>query len=456
MPNPGRLRPYMVLSLVLVGVMLSGIMADTTATTTLVTPTQECTNIFGGTGSGGPSTAPTQIPGFAGFPANVFQDAVIAALIGLMVSFDIVGLGYIISRLVPSTNIRNWLPREYWEITKSAILIAVIFSVITLVSGIGVILSGQPSSGTPVSGPVATNINDLTYSAESYLCTVNNEANFGIDNIAPLVIGLGIIENQDNNNGIRITYAGLPVTFTPYLPVFRSGVDFYIFASLLANVNYIYLGQWQSIFIDFILFLLVPVKLIYAGQVILLPYFITIGLTILIPIGLVFRALPLTRGIGGSLIAYGIGFALIWPGILILFNAPVSSYFCSILSGGSNSFCTPLGPDPNTVTQALTGSTSAAAAPDQSNLITGVFNQALSFVGQAWTNGKLEFTLAFDSISDLYPALNLFVKYGIYLILQLFVMLVLDLMLFYALTNNIARMLGGTTRLGLGRRLKLV
>lgn len=472
MRNPTGVRLAIMIPLLLLAVLSTALSAQSNIPTnnTLTTPTQECTTLFGSSSTGTSTTTSVPVPGYQGFPTSTFQNAIAASLIALLISFDIVGIAYVISKLVPSSQIRNWLPREYWELTKSAILIAVIFSVITFISGVGVLLLGQTPNASTAG---TTNINSTISAAENYLCTVNNQANFAIDKISPLVIGLGVIENPGNGNGLRITYLGIPIPpvvipTAPYLPVFRSGITFYPFSSLLENVNFVYLGQFMSVFIDYILFLLVPIKLIFSGQIILLPYMVSIGLVVLLPAGLILRALPFTRGVGGTLIAYAIGFSVIWPGILILFNAPVSSYYCGILSGGGNSFCTTtITASPSSISQSLTGVglaqniTSSCTAQQlgvgTADFDTATCSQLASTAASWWPNvGTVEIVSAWESISSLYPTLNLFLQYGTYLIVQLAVIFILDLMLFYALTDNIARMLGGTLKLSLGRRLKLV
>lgn len=64
--------------------------------------------------------------------------------------------------------------------------------------------------------------------------------------------------------------------------------------------------------------------------------------------------------------------------------------------------------------------------------------------------------LAIESGSNVIPAINMLVQYNLYLVMQFYILGVLDLMILYAFTDNIAKMLGGSIRLGIGRKLKLV
>ena len=431
-------------------------------------PTAECQALFP---SGGTSTSVNFGGVFSPF-SGIMENAVGLALLALVVSFDVIGVGYLVSKIFPSTNIGSWLSKEYWEVTKTVILIVSIFAVMSIISGIALILSG----GTAVYGSTTSlpgNIQGLVSGADAYLCTVNNQANVAVMNIMPTIIGLGWLKS------IKITFQGFP--FPPEflaagaadataglslaIPSFRAGITFSLFNSLLAAVNFIYLPQWLSVFIDFIMYLIIPVKVVYTAQILLMPFFIAIGVGFLIPAGLIMRAMPLVRGIGGTLIAFGIGFTIVWPSILILFNAPVSSAFCSLLSPN---FCnTSIGPSPEVLITnagsvsvqqacndpelaALSGSLLYPACTEVQNAVIGTYTSITPNIGYE------EVVVPFETMSSLYPVLNLFIKYGAYIIFQFFFLFVADLMIFYAITDSIAKMLGGSIKLSLGKKIKLV
>lgn len=419
-------------------------------------PTAQCNALFpSGTEApnlGNEPAATQNLSGFFGPLEKILGDSAGIAAIALMLSFDVIGIGYVINKLVPSTNLGNWLGREYWETAKSVILVVVIFSVMSIIGGVGTMLSGS-SGAVNYGNALSTNIGGLISSSEAYLCTVNSQANVALINMVPTLMGLGALES------FKISWQGLPVPpVAGALPVFRSGLNFGVFQSLLAQIEFKFLGQWLSIFIDFMLYLIVPIKLVFSSQVIVLPFLVAIGLVFLIPAGLVLRAMPLFRGIGGTLIALGIGFSIIWPGILVLFNTPASYLFCSALSPN---FCdTSIGP--STVTAAVQVQ-AQTFAQDYCNLglATQTCMTAYELINGLWPSGisnlgYSELVVPFETMSSIYPALNLFIQYTSYLIFQLFFLFIVDLMMFYAITDNIARMLGGTIKLQLGRRLKLV
>lgn len=393
-----------------------------------------------------------------GLSTSISTTAISVSLLALIVSFDVIGLAYVIGRIFPTTNVRNWLGREYWEVTKSAILIAALFSILAIASGFGVLLTGGSA------GSYSSNIQNLLGSSESYLCTVNNQANYAIANIFPSILGISALKS------IVISYPGFPVPPVP-LPgladlaevVFRSGITFNPFSNFLYGVEFVYLGQNLSFFIDFILYLIIPVKVFFSTQIIILPGLMTLGLVVLIPTGLVMRALPFIRGIGGTLIAFGIGLAIIWPTLLVLLNAPISSYFCGVLSPN---FCnTNVGPTAitcppgETLTNDVCTSTALAASSVCPSLTTagGLFSIPCQAIIN-WLSGLAPnlFAIPLGSVDSIYPIFNLFLQYGMYLIIQLYILVIIDFMIVYALTDAVARMLGGTIRLSLGNKLRLV
>ncbi len=439
-------------------------------------PSYECNSLFSPSSSASASNGAIIVNGASyssfqsfmstyGLSFNVPGGVIALSCIALMVSFLVIAIAYALGKILPASNISNWLQKEYWEIIKSAVLIAIVFLVISLVSSIGLILNG---SATTVAGAYPSSIQSLALYSENYLCTVNNQANLSISNFAPYLFDVSLVKS------ISISYGGIPIPpLLEYGPVFRSSIqDAYIFyQSFLVGVNIIYLGPLSSIFMDFVMFLVVPVMVFYSSQVVLLPFLIFLGLAVLFPIGLVMRSLPLLRGVGGTLIAFAIGIAVIWPSILILFNAPVSSWFCSVV--GTN-LCMPLGPVSISYSAQLTNSALAYCQNPQKvpqgfmstacssimNTIGNVFNSptgssiANNVQGVSSVIGYIP--LAIESGSNVIPAINMLVQYNLYLVMQFYILGVLDLMILYAFTDNIAKMLGGSIRLGIGRKLKLV
>lgn len=359
------------------------------------------------------------------------------SLLALTVSFDIVAIGYIISKLVPTVGVGDWLRAEYWEIAKSAMLIGGIYGIITFMSSIAVALTGNST------GSYVNNIGNLMLNAENYLCNVNSNVTTSLSNIIPALVGLGELQSIRISYGIPIP--PIPIIAQPELPVFTSGATFPILSNFLLGSSFVFHGQGVSLYNDALVFLAYPIEVFYLTQIYILPVLMIIGLVVLIPLGLILRALPFVRGIGGSLVAFGLGFAVIWPSILILFNNTASSYLFNFL----------------TVTPTFSG---VAVKCGNLLFVSGICNGIAGMLSlNAFTavSGKAAppsspFSLALASINSINPALNLILYYNLYLILQFYLLFILDLMIVYPVTDGLARMLGGSIRFALGRRLKLV
>jgi hypothetical protein len=186
-------------------------------------------------------------------------------------------------------------------------------------------------------------------------------------------------------------------------------------------------SQFQSVLSDVISYVAFPVALIVEAQRYLLPLLFVIGLSVIIPIGLIFRAMPFTRGIGGTLIGIGIGISIIYPSMLIVLNYPVTnalqlSPFTSSYSCNYGIFC--------------------YAIDIVVNFIKSIVDMGLSF------------GVAAASLENMVVALNYITWYSVSLALQL-VLFILDLGIGYSISNGIARLLGGNISLRITGKIKL-
>ncbi len=359
------------------------------------------------------------------------------SLLALIVSFDVIGIGYIVSKLLPTAGLRNWINAEILELAKSAFVIVGIFSILTFMSSIVYIVQGPPQiQGT--GSTYQTNIGNTLYSAETYLCQVDGNVTNGTQSLAEFLLAEGNLQN------LYITDQGFPLPPVPlpgpfdFIPVFRSSVGFPILANFFLGADIIYHAQFHSFIDDMLMFIQLPAIMIYSSQVILLPMLVSIGLILLIPAGLLMRALPFSRGVGGTLIALGIGISIIWPSTLVLVNNTLSQYMQNVLDAGAG--------------------TSYVASCNWGfwTFMCNFFN----FIGGMVINAPPEYSgIAFSTIGSIYPALNFLLGYGVngmYLAFQVFFLFVLDLIILFPLTDGIARLLGGTIRFQLGGKLKLV
>jgi hypothetical protein len=348
---------------------------------------------------------------------NIPVQAVGISLLALTVSLDVVAIGYIVSKIFPTTGVGNWLRDEYWEIAKSAMLIASIYAVIAFMTNISLLfLPSGAAGGCP--GVPSTSSYMLVNGACSYISSVEGQLSNRFTFLLGLSTNLGAFESL-----IVQAYIPIPIPPPPLPPIvaFKFGFDITPYANSMLEGNTG--GQFQSVLNDVIAYLAFPVALLLGVQDYLLPFLFLIGLTVIIPLGLVFRAMPFTRSIGGTLIGIGIGIAIIYPSMLIVLNYPV--------------------------TNALQTATPAVS----STCTAGVFCYAVNFVGNL-INFASSIGLAFASLQTMIPALDYIVWYSVYLVFQL-LLFILDLGIGYSLANGIARLLGGNISLRITGKLKL-
>ncbi len=341
-------------------------------------------------------------------PPTIPPSAISTALLALTVSLDVVAIGYVLSKIFPQTGIGDWLAKEYWEIFKSAMLIVSIFAVITIVTNVALLL--VPSTGT-CSSPISIPANYLlTNAACGYLTSVSGQLSDTFNYLLGLSSSFGALDSLQIS-----AYAPIPVPFVG----FESGFTLMPYQNSLLEGSAG--GQLQAILSDSITLIAFPVALLIQIQLNMLPFLFVLGLTILIPIGLVMRAFPFIRGIGGALMAVGLAISVIYPSLLILLNYPV--------------------------TQMLqVGVFQSQASSCNSSIICGILQSVLA----TFSSGG-EALLSFDTI---FPALNGILAYNSYVVLQ-FILFILDLGIGFSITSNVAHMLGGDIRLSIGGKLKL-
>ncbi len=377
----------------------------------------------------------------ASFSSIALSMAIFLSAVSLLVSFVFISIIYIVSKIFPETKIGSFLGNEYRELVKSILIIVIIYAAISFVSGIAVSFTGASI------GNFATNTGNLLYNSEVYLCGVNNVLMQSIESLTSLSLADGIFK------GLLISWGGLPIPPVPIpgplgliLPVVKSGVSFSLLKNNILQTDFVSGSQFTtSMMNDLFNYIYFPAVNIITVQISVLPIFEILGLWVLIPLGIIFRALPFVRGIGGTLIAFGIGIALIWPSVLVLFNAPVSNFFYGYLSVHGE---VPLS----------TGCSSLGLVSSICNGLSNfVYFETSGVAGGSITSGTINsFTLAFSTLFSIYPSLNYILQNTLYILFQIFIVFMFDLVITYTITDNIARLLGGSISLSVSKKLKLV
>ena len=226
------------------------------------------------------------------------------------------------------------------------------------------------------------------------------------------------------------------------------GVLFLPFGNWALQTGNFHIAFFGSIINDLSNFIMFPYTSMEIGVITLLPALAYIGLAFFIPIGLVFRALPFVRGIGGTLLAIGVAMAVVFPAVLVLFNYPVTQALDSAL---------PLQQPSAVVSGPLTCPTIGGGV--FGTVVTTVLGTGCALINSAiGTIGNVADSIgsssAVFSTKAIYYYMNQILQYGLYLIVQL-LLLAIDIIIIYPIVDNIARVFGGSIKLSLGGKLRL-
>jgi len=353
--------------------------------------------------------------------------------LAFMLSFLVIAIGVIINRAVPGTKLGEWLKNEYWEMAKSAILIAGAISILVFAGNISLLLipGQQATSSYTVSG-LNQILNTLSSSSSQALCRIFSDINnFGSSEGGFPESPLGIATGISTLKTINVGY-WLPIPI-PGVGAFTFGSTFQPYNNpMLESISPTPIGQFESIVNDIINFLYFPVSSLVALMYILMPLIVYIGIMIFVPLGIIFRAFPFLRPVGGTLFAFGVGLSIVFPLLIILINEPLTTILYNMLS---YSIVTP-----------TTGNW----------LLNGILKVLMAALNAILTNISPEYNFfsAFPLTISIYPALNIYAPYFMFLFAE-FLFLLIDLMIWYPLVDSIAKSLGGTIRLALGGRLRI-
>jgi len=351
------------------------------------------------------------------------------ALIALSISFDVIAIGYIIGKLVPGTQLSNWVKKEYWEVAKSAMLIAGIYSVLVLMGSVAVGLAGS-SVNVPAGSSLGTSLSALTTSTQTYLASVfcgtaqanpaGGTATIGganyVSYLLGLSLGIGAIGTMQVGYYIPIP---LGAEILQVIPVFTLGTSFQIYKNpMLAGA--VDAGGYESLVNDAMSMVILPVYTVVGMEYYLMPMLVFVGLAFMIPMGIIFRAMPFVRGIGGTLIGIGIGITIVFPSIILIINQPISNIVNSYVISAPGS------------------SNAAGTAP-------WWISSAITYFPQG--QGGVD---ALASLSTIYPGLNGVFVYTIPAVVQ-FLLLILDLAIAFPIIDSIAKSLGGTINIEFGK-----
>jgi hypothetical protein len=365
--------------------------------------------------------------------------ALALAIMGLMISFALVGITYMIGEVVGVDGFKGWYKSELSESVKSTLLVVIIFVGIFIAGGVALALAGSGTSSASGQTPALSGLSGLYTSVNStYISSEAGVMTSSFSNMQSFLDGVGLANSTEINFWVPIPVFVIPITGT----VITAGTG----AVILPITNNV-LGDPSKGFINSILTLvIIPMTLLFEVLYYMFGTIIGVGLGLLIPTGIVLRAIPFLRPMGGTLIAMGIGIAIIFPIVLLTVNLPVTNYisgslFTSMQGSGTSS----------------TTYTIASAIVPGGGIISTFISAAIAiaFPGSSGGTGSALFSQPLIAgfagmFTGVYTGLN-FVTYWLFNPLLQFLLIVADVIIVYTLSNNIARLLGGSITLGLGK-----
>lgn len=371
-------------------------------------------------------------------------DTIPYAVLGLLFSFQLVAFSYLIGEVLNIQSFKGWYKSELWEALKS--LAVVIFVYATIVIAGNMLYdyynatpgstAGCPGLGQGVSG----NFGVLYCVTYNYLLS---QAQFSNDTYNMLLgESLGV---EQFKSYFFSTYFDFPLPPFPICvpaPVactsawgsINLGTDYYPVNSNVFDTGITSGNSFVKELFNFVSF---PLFLVFETQDYLFYVLLAVALGVLLPLGIIMRAIPFIRPIGGTLMGIAIGIILIYPLTLSLLNINLWNFFGEFATGGTN----PGSP----------GAIGGAIINELFQLIsfnpTGMLN-AISF-GPSYTDGyNSGVASVVEGNGGIF--LNTAMTYVIPAVIQL-VTFIIDLVIWIVATTQITKLLGGSLRLKIGK-----
>jgi hypothetical protein len=391
------------------------------------------------------------------FTSNVgtcIQNALPYVFIALLLSFTMVILSYLLGEVLNIRNFKGWYKAELWEALKSLIIVGAVISAILILGEVAYLLPGAPQTIPLGSITGFDYLYDTAYSyfigpaawtGSGYAVPTAYQTTYGALNLTndSYTMLLGVSMGKEMLQFFRLnTYFTIPLppAAPPSVPVYGSinvGLDYNpAFETALLDTS---ITAGSNIETNTLYFLIVPMLLALGAQTYLFTTLIVIALGILLPLGLIFRATPFLRNIGGTLIAIAIVMIIVYPELLAFFNEPMNLYFSPLYAEVN---------PPAVSTNACGQFIDCAPLEIYAAIPQTIFTVAGAQVPQAWLDGFNGAQGAFAD-SNLGDLLTPFFDYVVPVVVQ-FILLIIDLILGIVIAQQLAKALGGKIRLGIG------
>ncbi|EQD40919.1 conserved hypothetical protein, membrane [mine drainage metagenome] len=370
---------------------------------------------------------------------NCVVAAIPLAFFGVLFSFLLVAISYMLGSVFNIAALKGWYQNELKEAVKSILIIIVIFSMFIILSSIAASYVGNPgstltTSSSAASTEITNNLASIYNALEtSYFTPQLGNANNAFYELAGLYDGIGVWKSMTLSVYIPI----------PLIPVFTiASLDFGVnenlyVSSVVASTS----DPTFSVLSDVGKLIVVPVMIILKVQADLLAEIIGIGLGVLLPVGIVLRAVPILRPLGGTFLALAIGISLVYPALLLGINLPISNYLPPTTI-----------PPPTALCPSGWNSIECGFYVVMVSLATsGLYDVMVTLSNPAVHQVLTGFGYGLESYGSIYPAFNTILSQSFLVLILQFILFALDLIIGVVIMQHIASLLGGSLRLGIGK-----
>jgi hypothetical protein len=392
--------------------------------------------------------------------ACIYGYAMPLAFVGVLLSLALVGICYVIGEVIRLEGFKGWYKTELWETIKSVLLILSIFFIIATIGTVATNLAGTYQQTGTCSFTVNTNAQERFETSLQglyqttfcdYIQPEMYQSTAAFTNLLWYTEGFDLLRSITINSSVNYGTPLTPLTFGIVDIQIGFGGSYPILRTdMIATID---LLAWSIVF-QTMNYVINPMAALFTVLYTEFPFIVEAGLAIFIPLGMVMRAIPFLRPIGGTLIALGIGIAVVYPAMLLVFNLPVSNYLYAtlglpVLSQQTSSA--------NTLTASQTQPQSCSASNSNSansNCIPGQASTLLNFVTPFFSRlftAAYSFWIGFYTpLLSVYPTMNFLVNIELNPIIQ-FLLNVFDIIFFVVITTDIAKLLGGSLSFSIGQ-----
>lgn len=227
-------------------------------------------------------------------PIPILGNWISAAGAAIIVAFLLVALAYMIGMGFRYPLLEQWAKTEFWEAALSAMMLGAVIFLVWFLTDISYLLAGM----------------DHFTAANNYLSSI----------MGSLLVSWGAFLRTSQLYGFLSSFSFMFFWPIPLFPAPPGAAGAY----LRIGTSLSLFGGWGPVLQG----VAAPLYMVYFGilanmaQAILLRFSQNNALTVFLPLGLLFRAFPLTRKIGGTVIALALALYFVFPLTLAL-NKPI-------------------------------------------------------------------------------------------------------------------------------------